>query len=379
MSTTQSISGSKNLELNNGVAVKFEKKHQHQEEALSEFDVKEMIVMDGSVIFSFEVFSKDPVTLPSCNIRSALQGNKRLKTSFKRGMCEVYKSGEIYEGSLVARNGALNSHIDFVLLNIRGGTTVKIVSPEKVVCKPDIVTVTPKTDKLPMKLTISMENVLVTDFFHTLTESKGDDYKEDGFYMEQSILFNNTSLFTFNNCNTTKIVVPKTNKETEHETENGVLTLKDVGSLDSHSKESCYFSDTRLENPVNYVMVSTINHERSEMIKEFKMDQEIFPGELSEVNASGEIENTSDLPYKNKGDKLMISGGHAKHIVVLESNFTETGFSLVLENSSGTNENIKIEEYEEIEETTLDGVRCNDHVIEITPGKCFIEGIYSGL
>lgn len=360
------------------VAVKFACQNQHKEEVLSDFDVKELIIFDDNITFTFEVEPRDIIVLPECNIISATQKKKNLKTGFRKGVCEVYKKFKIYEGTLVSQDNTLNSKVNFVLIKTPNGSNIRINNPEKVICKPDVVTITPLflLKSIPIKVTVSIKNAFFTEFIHTLSETESEEEKEDIFSIEQCVTINNNTQFNFNKCETTKIVIPVTNKEVDGETKNTVLEIVDIGDIFKQSKEMCYYSNVKIEKPEKYVMISSVSHEISKRIREFNINHEVYPGMVSCLDLNGEISNISYIQYSKDGDNFLIDDGEAHHIIISELEFTDTGFKLKVLNDSDKNEFVKIEEIKEIKNVKINGEECKSDIMTINPGISTLEGEY---
>jgi len=350
----------------------------NQERLLYDFEVKDLVISSDRIQFTFEVQPKETLSFPNGNIISATQKGRQLKHSSYKGVCEVHKGDEIYEGSLISKNNALNGNSNFVLLTLKDGNTIKITQPDKIISYQDTVKVNANPQGSVVKITMSMEGVLNTEFEHTISESKGDndDGRDEGFYMEQTVAIENNSTVNFRKCPSTRITVPTSNQEDDTIIENQILTLTDVGDLTSHSKETYVFSDTKLQRPRFYVMISTLKHDKSQCICEFTLPEHLFPGKISQFDTDGNLVDISHVSFKKSGDKLILSRGIADYIKILTFKYDNIKFNLEVENSSTKDENIYIEEIADIQEVYIDDIKMEGDIFILLPGKHIIRGLY---
>lgn len=350
-------------------------------EIITDFKVDNMTLIGSYTQLSFEVQCKKLVTLPNAINVTATQRGHNLKQSIHKGICSVYKGGQTFKGSLINKEHTLNSDINYVLLKLKDGTCVKINHPERIHSTPDTLQVYSNGNNGNIKINMLLENAIISEFRHTLNEvlalTKGDDDREPGFYLEQTLILTNETTYNFRGNTVTKIAVPMISGEQgDDKVENRVLTLDGIGDLISSAKEIIVFSELKLPIPRCYNIISLVCHDKTNIIYEFVLPDSIYPGSITQYLPNGEVVNISPVHYTNKGEKIFLKQGVSDNIHIVETKTDNTTFSLIVENKSKEDEFIRLRENDELLNLKIDDVLVEDDIITVSTGIHTITGTY---
>lgn len=353
-------------------------------EIMVDFKVDNMTLIGSYTQLSFEVQSKKVITLPNAITVTATQRGRNLKQSIRKGICSVYKGGETFKGSLINKEHALNSDINYVLLKLKDGTCVKITHPERIHSIPDTLRVYGNNNDSNIKINMLLENAIIPEFRHTLSEvlalTKADDDRDPGFYLEQALILSNETTYNFMNNTVTKIAVPMTSGEQgDDKVENRVLTLDGVGDLTSSSKEIIVFSELRLPTPRCYNIISLVSQDKTHIIHEFVLPDSVYPGSITQYLPNGEILTVSPVNYTSKGEKIFLKQGISESVDIIETKTNNTTFTLILQNRSQQDEFIRLRENDELADLKIDNVPVEGDIITLTTGIHTITGAYRTL
>jgi co-chaperonin GroES (HSP10) len=348
-------------------------------EIMMEFKVDNITLIGSYTQVSFEVEAKKLITLPNAVTVTATQKGRNLKQTIRKGVCSVYKGGETFRGNLINKDHALNSSTNFILLMLKNGTRIKINQPEKILSTPDIVQVHANTNSSNVKINMLLENAVISEFKHRLNEVLNieDDDREPGFYLEQAVILNNESPYNFCNNNIAKIAVPVGNGEQgDNKVENSILSLNNIGNLDAQCKEMIIFSELKMDFPRYYNVVSLVCHDKTHIICEFTLPDDIYPGNITQYLPNGEVVNVSSVPYVKKGEKIFLKQGVTDHIIVKETKTDDNSFTLSLENTFEEIQLVRLREMKEITNLKVDGIPVDDDIMSISKGLHMITGNY---
>ena len=346
------------------------------QDMVTDFEVEDVLILGSYTQVCFKVEAKEVVVLPGVVTLKATQKGQNLHHSIRKGICEVYKGNQVYKGDLKCKSSALTGETSFVLLTLHDGTCVKIVKPEKIISYPDSTQVHSYIPETPIKIAMTLENALVSEFKHSLNEVLNLEGKEPGFYLEQTLVIENESPYNFKAQGRTRIAVPKLRVESDERVENDILTLEGLGEITPKSKEVVVFSELKMESPRKYNIVSIVCHDRTHTIYEFTLPSQIYPGSITQYCPDGDIVNVSIVPYTEKGGKIFLEQGICEGIVVLESKSDDNTFSLKIDNRSFSPQPIRLQEATKVYDITLNTIPNNNDILIVEPGIHIISGKY---
>lgn len=346
------------------------------QDMVTNFEVEDVLILGSYTQVCFKVQAKEIIVLPGAVTLKATQKGNNLRHSICKGQCEVYKGDSVYRGDLKSKDYALNGETSFVLLTLHDGTCVKIIKPEKIISYPDITRVHSQGTEEPIRVAMTLENALVSEFKHSLSEVLDLEGKEPGFYLEQGLVIENESTFNFKAQGTTRIAVPKLRVESDERVENDILTLEGLGDLTPKSKEVVIFSELKMDSPKKYNIVSIVCHDKTQTVYEFTLPGQVYPGSITQYLPDGDIVNVSVVPYTEKGGKIFLDQGICEGITVLESKSDDSKFSLKLQNRSFNPEPIRLQETDKVCSIMIDGASVNQDIFILEQGIHLITGNY---
>lgn len=348
------------------------------QDMVTDFKAEDVLILGSYTQVCFEVEAKEIVVLPGAVTLKATQKGFNLRQSIRKGICEVHKGNQVFKGDLKSKSNALNGETNFVLLTLCDGTCVKIIKPEKIISYPDTTHVHSQMAETPIRVAMTLENALISEFKHSLSEVLGlqGESREPGFYLEQGLVIENESPYCFKAQGSTRIAVPKLRVESDERVENDILTLEGLGELTPRSKEIVIFSELKMDSPRKYNIVSIVCHDRTQTVYEFTLPGQVYPGSITQYLPSGDIVNVSVVPYTEKGGKIFLDQGICEGISVLESKSNDTKFNLKLENRSPMSQPVRLQESDKVCNISLNGILMTQDILLLEPGIHIITGNY---
>jgi hypothetical protein len=363
-------------------------KYKNQTEYDYIFNVSDLILSHTKINITFDVIAKKEILVPYCNIINVTQGSKRINTSVKRIVNEndtklnlVNEKIDILLKTILSDLTCVD--LEFIMFKIENIGIIKIDN-ERTINYDKYISILPISSYDPRNIiTISaeMKNILNFEFIYNLIEHKNSEFRIPGYYLEQSIVLENTSLYEFNILSDDiRILIPNTsNKYSCEDFKNEILTLPNINFIGAFSRESYTLFDIKLEDPKVYTIISFM-HSLSERVKEFTLDNDIYPGSVSLFNSRGKFVNSFVTEYKKRGDKLIINDDETNNIVIMDTDFAENMCTLKINNLSSTNEYITIEERFNIRNIHINTIEyeCDslNYLYGVTPGVTIIECFY---
>lgn len=330
-----------------------------------EYDVELLTLIGNYTQVNFELEPRKSMFLPSSLSLVATQKGRQLNKKTKKSYCRVYKGKEFTEGILINKKTALNGDVPFVLLVSSDNNTVKINKPDKIVLTDESVEIKPDLSKGKVKINMVLEDAILFDFKHHVT--KVGEY----YLLETLLILNNESKYRFKKNNTTKILVPKEPEETP-QSANVTLMVKDLGDINSFSKENIVMTSVRLDEPDKYYLLSLLKPHILTECLEFELKEMLCPGELFYVDDKG-TSYINRTEYKNSGDMLRINLDERKDIDIVSLTDGED-FSIILELDE--DKLIKIMEFKQVKYIMLDNKICTSDRLSIEKGRHTISGKY---
>ena len=354
------------------------------------FIVKDFIVFDSSIIFIFNVKPSNKLLLPYCKINYVTQNSKRINTSIKKiNNSRVLEnkttlntiSAKIKDlWSFMSSGTLVASDLECVIFKTLEGGCIEInnntntliyknAAQMSVNCT-DFICLTPLNfnNREFIDIKAEMKDIINVEFYHIITNYTEDSKfpaKSSGYYLEQSIILENMSPFEFDltNSNFRVIIADIDLKEKcEQDVHNIIFDMEleedkisSIGIINSFSRDSYVFSEIKLEDPIYYTIISSINN-TIETVKEFTLNRILYPGIISVYQNSTVLLDTMKTNYKNTGEKIFIKDFSNKSIKIVSSLFLSDSFTIDVENTSEEVQYIKIDKYPYIAELRLNNV-----------------------
>lgn len=329
-----------------------------------EYNVDFLTLMGNYTQVAFELEPRKNILLPSSTSLTATQKGKQLNKKTIKSICKVYKNKELTEGILINHKTALNGDVSFVLVH-KDGKIIKINRPDKIIFTDESVEILPYMDRGSVKINMVLDEAILFEFKHHLTK------ENDHHLLETILILNNESKYKFRGNNTTKILIPNENDE-KLEVMNTSLTFKNIGDLNSFSKESIVIFSMKLTDPERFCLLSLLNPHSVQECLEFVLPDLLCPGEMTLIDEK-ESTNIFQVNYSNKGDKLQVNLGSNNTINIISVDNSDD-FSLVVELE--TELKVKIKEFRQIKYIALNNKIMVDDTIIMEKGRNIISGKY---
>lgn len=331
---------------------------------LGDFQVSFLIIKPNEITLGFEIAAAKKIVLPEGEIISVRQNGRSLNHKTRKGMWSVTDAhGKVTTGLQLKQLG--NSSV----LVTNHHMSSKIVDPSKISFIPGSQSVFSSPDSGTVEVKMSLRDVLKVELEQVIIEEKNECL------LSQNIKIDNSSNMSFLGCRDAKIIFPY-GEDNPLGDKNFELSLKDgVDDISAGSVDSFLLAESPLGKMKSYVMLSTLQHDKSELIGECILPTPLYPGMVVHVNSERDIVAKYRVSsYKEVGAKFLLKLGEVDYIKVTQSVCTDSAFSFTAENLTQEPTDIILEENADIADTFLEEQRVD--ILTLKPGLNHIRGIY---